>query len=268
MSQNFAISVNVKENGRKSPNWNIHADMHGEQTLADLLRFTKNALLTISSDVLREEQGRGFDQNPLRLVDGSHTKALQDVNPLGKIQYVARQNLREIIEYSFQAVWDRSPVLTGEYLKSNVVTYNGRQVANSPDTLKRWLESQSFRDNDKIRIVNTAPYARKLELEGVRSDSTRVKWGKPSKNSKGRPNGKGQVRKPNGAYTMATKSIKAKYGKAAFIKFELLLGSTIGLVGPGRVRKTGLDIGRPYVYPSILIYAFDTSATPSGGTLQ
>jgi hypothetical protein len=67
---------------------------------------------------------------------------------------------------------------------------------------------------------------------------------------------------------MATKSIKAKYGKAAFIKFELLLGSTIGLVGPGRVRKTGLDIGRPYVYPSILIYAFDTSATPSGGTLQ
>lgn len=268
------MTVTVKENGRKSPNWSLEGDMWGKMTLNDLLTMTKKALLTISSDVLREEQAEGFDKNPITLVDGSHNKKVEDVNPLGKIQFVSRQNLREVIKYAFDAVWERSPVLTGQYLTSNVVTYNGTQVANSPASLEKWLDKQTFSDRDKIRIVNTAPYARKLELEGVRADSTRVKWGKGSSHSKGRTNGKGKIRIPNGAYTLATKAIKAKYGRNAFIKFELMSGSTIGLVGEGRVRLTGKDskenrskMGKSpmtYVYPSILIFAFDASATPGG----
>lgn len=264
-TKNFSMTVEVKENGRKSPTWKLEGDLWGSMTLHDLMNMTKNALIIISSDALKEEQAKGFDRNPLRLVDGNHKKDIQDVNPFGKIQYVARQDIKEIVEYAYKAVFDRSPILTGEYISSNVVTYNGRQVANSPASLHKWIEGQNFNDKDKIRIVNTAPYARKLELEGVRSDSTRVKWGKGSKYSKGRKNGLGQVRTPNGAYTLAAKAVTAKYGRNAFIKFELMSGSTIGLVGPGRVRKTGKDINKPYVYPSILIYAFDTSATPSGG---
>ena len=266
-SNKFSMTVNVKENGRKSPEWKLMSDLSGELTLHDLLKFTKNALILISSDALREEQGKGFDKFPLRLVDSSPSKEVADVNPLGKIQYIARQNLREVILYAYQAVWERSPVgKKSEYINSNVVTYNGRQVANNMDSLTRWLNSQTFNDKDKIRIVNTAPYARKLELLGVRRgvpSSQGIKWGKPSRNSKGIKNSAGQVRQPNGAYTLATKAVKAKWGRNAFIKYELLLGTTIGLTGVGRVRKTGKDIGRPYVYPSILIYAFDAS-TPTG----
>jgi hypothetical protein len=254
------VTVSVKENGRRPPNWSVNADIDGEWTLANLLAFTKGALIQIASDALKEEQSKGFDKQPLTIVDGKYNRAIQTVSPLGKIQFVARQNISELVIYAYDAVYSRSPVDTGEYRNSNVVTYNGRQVANSPDSLRTWLKNQTFNDRDKIRIVNTAPYARKLELEGVRQGKTRLKWGKPGKKGyKGITNSKGNVRKPNGAYTLATKAIKAKYGRNAFIKYELLLGSTIGLVGPGRVRKTGIDIGRPYVYPSILIYAVDAS---------
>lgn len=258
------MTVEVKENGRKSPTWSLQGDLYGNLTLHDLLTMTKKALIAISSDALREEQSQGFDREPLRLVDGSPSKQVQDVNPLGKIQYIARQNIRDVIVYAYEAVMERSPFLSGEYLESNVVTYNGRQVANTLAGVKQWLETQTFNNKDKIRILNTAPYARKLELRGIRKGVTHPKWGAPSRHSKGERNSQGQVRKPNGAYTLAEKAIKAKYGRNAFIKYELMLGSTIGLTGEGRVRKTGADKGRPYVYPSILIYAFDTSATPEG----
>jgi hypothetical protein len=264
------VSINVKENGRHPPSWNVQSDRDGKWTLADLLKFTKGALIHIASDALKQEQARGFDKKPLTIVDGKYNRPVETVNPLGKIQFVARQNLQEVILYAYDAVYSRSPVDTGEYRNSNVVTHNGRQVANSPESLKAWLKYAEFSDKDKIRITNTAPYARKLELQGVRFGVTKRKWGKPGKKGykTSYMNSKGQVRKPNGAYTLATKAIKAKYGRNALIKYELMLGSTIGLTGPGRVRKTGIDIGRPYVYPSILIYAVDASGPTTGSLLQ
>ena len=265
----FEVTMNVKENGRKAPTWTIANDINGKMTLADLLHFTKGALIHIASDALKEEQARGFDKNPIRIVDGKFNRPEKDVHPLGKIQYVSHENFAEVILYAYEAVLIRSKVKTGQYYESNVITYNGNQVAKTMASLKSWLKGRTFTDKDKVRITNTAPYARKLELEGVRFGKTRRKWGKPGKKGykTGIMNSKGQIRKPNGAYTLATKAIKAKYGKNAFIKYELMLGSTIGLVGPGRVRKTGVDIGQPYVYPSILLYAVDASG-PTKGLLQ
>jgi hypothetical protein len=253
------IEVSVVEKGKKSPDWKITNDLDGTWTLNDLLKFAKNALITISSDVLKEEQAKGFDKNPILLVDGKFGTSVDNVKPLGKIQYIAKQNVKNIVMFAYEAVLKRSPEDTGRYLNSNVVTYNGNQVANNLQGLKSWLARTEFGEKDKIRIVNTAPYARKLELQGVRKGVRSPKMGKFVRGSTQRPNQNGQIKKPNGAYTLATKAIKAKYGKAVFIKFELLLGSTIGLVGAGRVRKTGKDIGRPYVYPSILIWVFDAS---------
>lgn len=259
------VTVNVKENGKSPNKYSLMADLDGEVTLAQLFKFTKGALIGIATDALKEEQGFGFDKKPLTLVDGKPNRDINDVNPLGKIQYIARQDLAEIITYAYDAVFARSPRgRKGQYVSSNLVTYNGVQVANSPSSLKSWLDGKSFQDKDKIRITNATPYARKLELQGVRFGVVRRRFGKPGKKGyvSSTTNAAGQVRKPNGAYTIAAKAIKAKYGRNTFIKYELMLGSDLGLTG---VRKTGFDIGRPYVYPSILIYAFDTS-TPDKGT--
>jgi hypothetical protein len=251
------ISVSAKERGRKKqPLSLVGGEIGAAAALEDLFQFTKTSLIAISTEVVNEEIQKGFDKNPLRLVDGNPRKDVMDVNPLGSIRYVSRQNIKEIVLYSYQAVIERSPVDTGDYIRSNVVTYNQVPVASTMSELQRWLENKNFADGDKIRILNTVPYARKLELRGTVKGGGRTKWGKPSRNSKGEKNSLGQVRKPNGAYTLATKAIKAKYGKSSFVKYELMLGSTIGLPG---TRKTGKDIGRAYVYPSILIYAFDTS---------
>lgn len=271
----FALTIKVKEKGRTSPFWNLQGDLWGNLTFQDLLVLTKKALITISSDVLREEQGRGFDLKPLVLVDGKFNKDVGDVSPLGKIQYVSRQDIREVVEFAFQKVFELSPVLTGEYLDNNAVYLNGQYVADSPASVKSWLDGVSFKNGDKVRIVNLAPYARKLELEGVRSDTTRVKWGKGSKRGLGRKNDQGKVRIPNGAYTVASRLIKRQWGRNAFIKFELMSGSSMGLTSEARRRQTGKDgsgalgkgKGRPYVYPSILIYAFETSG-PDKGTMQ
>lgn len=267
---NVGATITVKDNGNKGPAWSLHSDIKGDWTLGDLLHFTKNALIHIAYDALKEEQGKGFDKNPITIVDGKFGKNVNDVNPLGKIQYVSHVgNIAEIIRYAFEAVWSRSPQgRKSEYLSSNVVVYNGRQVAKDPATLETWLKSTSIKDGDKIRIVNTAPYARKLELQGVRYGVTKRKFGKASKKNLQTANSKGQVKKPNGAYALSAKSIKAKYGRNAIIKFDLMLGSSLGLNGPGRVRKTGRDRGRPYVYPTILIYAVDASGPTTGSVLQ
>lgn len=263
------IKVSVKENGRGgSQKWSLSADQDGEWTLQDLLTFCKQSLITIASDALKEEQYKGFDKNPLTLVDRKPSKDINSVSPLGQIQFISRQDIGEIILYTYQAVWDRSPVLTGEYKDSNILFYNGSVVATNLQDVKAWVKDRSFNDSDKIRIVNLAPYARKLELNGVTDAGSSRKWGKPGKAyyKSSHFNDKGQVRKPNGVYALATAAVRRKYGRNVSVKNELVLGSTMGLAGPGRVRKTGSKngaklggVGTPYVYPSILLYVFDSS---------
>lgn len=273
------ITVKVKENGRGgSQKWSLDADRDGEWSVADLLVFCKKSLVTISSEALKEEQYKGFDKNPLTLVDRKPSKDINSVSPLGQIQFISRQSIGDILLYAYQAVWDRSPVDTGEYKNSNVLYYNDKSVATDLEQVKAWVKDRNFYDKDKLRIVNTAPYARKLELNGVTSEGSSRKWGKAGKayDKSSQKNSKGQVRKPNGAYALATKAVKAKYGRNVLVKNELILGSTIGLTGPGRERLTspkgrgGSELGgkgTTYVYPSILLYVFDSSM-PEGSTLQ
>lgn len=262
----FNIEYSIKEGGKRSNvEWDLKNDFSGEASLAELLQFTKGALLKISSDVLREEQGRGFDKKPTLVVDGKFNKRPEDVNPLGKIQYVARQSLRQVIIDTYDAILKRSPFDTGEYFKSNVVTFNGSQIANDMPSLLRWLEAKgNFENKDIIRFVNTAPYARKLERYGVteKGSSTKVR-----KKDKYRTDASNRVLVPNGTYALAYKAIQRKYKNNSFIKFRLVLGSDLGLTGEGRTYKTkGPNFGRTYMYPTILISAVEAGITD--GKLQ
>lgn len=265
--KSFGVEVyGYEKNGRgKATKTLFESDMDGRVTLQELLQFTKQALLTIAVDALNEEQRKGFDKEPRVLVDGSGNKRLKDVNPLGKIQFVTRQNFSQIILDTYIAIQSRSPSVTGEFFRGNVVTYNGREIARTMPQLEAWMkeiekDGFSFRPSDRIRFINVVPYARKLENLGVTKGRT-----KPRVDQKQRKRSSpGYVAVPNGVYSLAVRAIKRKYKGNSNIKFTFLPGESLGITGSDRDEKTGKPRrrtfkkdGRPYLYPTITITALE-----------
>lgn len=249
-----ALSVNysVSENGKRAPQYTIDTDLSGEITFADLLKFTKNSLIIISTDVLKEEQGKGFDKKPVLIVDNKFNKAITDVDPLGKIEFVARQSVKKIVLDMWDKIDEKMKRVTGNYATSGVVLFNGKQIAVDRKGLEVWLDNNTtFSDKDRIRFLNTAPYARRLERYGITKTSSGS--GKLKLTSRKTKKGPTKIQQPHGAYALALRSIKSKYKKNSFMKFEYLSGSVIGLTGQGRSFKRGQNKGRPYLYPSIII---------------
>ena len=233
---------------------NLENDLNGESTLADLLTFTKKSLIAVSREALRDAQLRGFDREPLTLVDGRAGKPIEQVSPLGKISFVARANPVEVIILTYESVFDRSRVLSGRYRQSHVLLQNGRQVANTLSGVKAWAASATIGKRDIFHIVNYQPYARKLENLGVtqNKDSGAVKrQGRERKEKKTSRT----FRQPNGAYHLGYRAAYRKYGKNAKISFVWLTGTDIGVPGVFLRPKDrpGKGKGRPYVYPAIRI---------------
>jgi hypothetical protein len=121
-----------------------------------------------------------------------------------------------------------------------------------------------FTNKDRLRFVNTAPYANKLELEGVTANGTNKKEG-PTKRKNGSLRDKGKLfRKPNGVYIISHRAIKRMLKGNVFVVYQPILGSELGLNSPesgsgiGRKRQLGRDKGRTYVYPSIYIQIAQT----------
>jgi len=268
---NFSVNYSVKDSGKNATGYDLNSDLDGKTTLADLLRFTKKALITISTDVLKEEQDRGFDKQPTLIVDNKFNKKVDDVNPLGKIEYVARVEFKEMIMETYRKILFHSKVVTGRYISGNVVVYNGKQVANNMPSLEAWLKTKSiFSPRDIVRFVNYEPYARKLETLGV---TRQRKKATPKKVIRKKKRGRKQVTLPNGAYAMAYASIKRRFKKNSFIAFDLMPGDRLGLTGEEgrfkgkRAKKKGYW-GQPYIYPTIMIRAVEAGLTDTGGMLQ
>lgn len=226
--------------------------------LADLLKYTKESLIVIADQVLKEEQSAGFDKKPIVVVDGRVGKPVQNVSPLGKIEYVSNQKTSKILIDTFDAILHRSKVYTGLYKKSNVVAWNGTQVANTREGLLAWIQSNpSLRRGDKIRFVNTQPYARRLELLGVtaqrqqnrREDVSRRKGSKKAKGT--------LATAPNGTYFLVSRMIRSKYKQNAGIKFTFVPGTSLGLTGSFKSGRKRNSSGRPYLYPSIILTVGD-----------
>ena len=254
MSVKFSVDLSVTENGRNKPEYTIDSDLNGQVTLQDFLNFTKQALIITADQVLKEEQSRGFDKEPILLIDGKKGKSPLSVNPLGEIEFVARQSFGTVLIDSYECLLKRSIVLKGTYIASHFVTYNGVQVATDLGSLQRWLTtSPPFKNGDTIRIVNIQPYARRLELLGVtaqRQQTSRRDLGK-KKGSK-KPLGT-IIKVPNGAYQLTYRSIKAKYKQNVKIRFNFLPGSSVGLKGNFKSGRRGKNsAGRPYLYPTLV----------------
>lgn len=251
-NETFAVDISVTERGRRRPEYTLDSDLNGEITLKDLLEWTKTALIVTADEVLRDEQGKGFDSEPIMLIDGRRGRDIRTVSPLGKIEFVARQALADILVEAYEGLIHRSKVLKGDYIKSHYVFLNGIQVATDLSSLQAWLKTEpEFKDKDTLRIVNIQPYARRLELLGVTAQRS-----KPKLEEKGRRHKvKTGVffKTPNGAYQLTTRSIKAKYKQNALIKFTFLPGSSLGLAGTFKGGRRGKNsAGRPYLYPTIV----------------
>jgi hypothetical protein len=256
---NAAITLEVFESGRKKPEYTIDTDIRGEVTAKEFLNLVKNTLIAVAKEARKEETSRGFDPKAVLKVDNKFGLVEEDVNPIGQIEYIARQDLREILEFSYKKIIELTRIITrtGNYAKNNVVLYNNVEVARTMAEFIKFLDiKRDFKNNDRIEFVNIAPYANRQELDGLVKGAGRTHAVKPKKGTEGPAR---LVKKPNGVYFLAHRAIKGKYKGNSFIKYQPILGQEIGLTSPergsgvGRIRQTGKTAGRTYIYPAILI---------------
>ena len=266
------VSINVTEKGKNAPVYNIENDLSGKLSLQDLLLFTKRSLIIISDTVLQEEQARGFDKKPVVIVDNRIGKPVENVKPLGKIEYRSRVSLAETALDIMRTIEKRTPRSTGFYASQNLVFFNGKQIASSSEELATWFENPPrFKDRDRIRFLNAAPYAHALERYGVTAQRRRRSTRK-SKDPKQRSGAR--VLKPNGVYALSYRSAKRKYKGNVFLKFELLPGQLVGITqsrGSHPVTGTPFRVSYSpsgkynrgfYIYPTIVL------GVTTGGILQ
>jgi len=260
----MTVSIKVEERGKNTPAYNINADLKGEQTLGELLEFTKDLLISTAQTVLKEEQAQGFDDDPRVKVDNRFNKPVEAVKPLGRIQYFAKVDVTEALLGMYAIIEKNSPVDTGTYKRHNIVYVNGLEVARSMTTLQAYLgfkAREGFNSGDEIRFINVTPYARKLETFGVRRETrgknkgTNTPRDRKSRESKRRP-GK-FITRPSGAYAFSFRAIKRKFSAVGeFLKFVYMVKGTRGItiLGPdGEPAKFAGKNGRPYLYPSIVL---------------
>jgi hypothetical protein len=235
-------------------------------TVENMLDNIKEYLIQTAQQALREELGKGFDPGYVTRVDGKNTNDLMQVKPLGKIQYFARVNFLEAALNIYQEIIGESKVVTGQYAKANMVFFNSILIADNYSELEKNLNAiltrRKLSKDDTLRYVNIAAYARKLETLGVTQNSPpKTRW-RTSKASKKYGMGGKLLKPPNGVYWNVAKTMSRKFAvlKGAKFRFELLLGNYLGIGSlslsrgfKGATRKTGKDIGRAYVYPTIVL---------------
>lgn len=245
----FSVEMTIQEGGLVRENRAYLRDNKVE--LADLLAWTKEQLIIIADVVLREEQARGFDKEPIMIVDGRRGKPITAINPWGQVEFVSRlADVGEPILYAYEALLELSKVLTGAYKSSHVVALNGVQIAASLRELEVWMayKNMDIKDGDIFRIVNTQPYARRLELLGVTSTRQQARRDDPGRR-RGKRTGS-TIKVPNGAYQLAYRRVRAKYSKQIQISFNFLPGTSLGLSGSFKTGKKS-SAGRPYLYPAL-----------------
>lgn len=187
----------------------------------------------VAFEALREEVARGFDNQPLVVTDGVPRRAPDQVRAFGKIEWIARADAVSAALWVEAEIYRLAPVLTGLYRRSQIRMINGQQVQNF----------SAYKAGDRIQLVATVPYAKKLE-------------GRPARTRRGRGGQRERVKgvrgaskqAPQGVYRVVHRLAVARYGRSVFIDFKYValdLGVTVRARGSMR---------RAHVYPAIQIY--------------
>lgn len=256
----FDVSVKVKDS--RGNEFSIENDLDGKATLSDFIKFVKKSLIVIAADVLKDEQSRGFDKNPIVVVDGSVRKPIISVKPFGKIEFISSQTAGvDVIKFVYEQILGKSKVVTGTYYKGNFVFHNGNLVATDDSELLTWIKTNPpIKPGDIIRFVNVVPYARRLERLGVTAQRTKTKQVK----SRDKQKRSGEtILGANGVYFLASRAAASRYKNNVKIYFGYILGSTLGVQNFPTIGRDGKPLRRtyktkgkpkntgPYLYPYI-----------------
>jgi hypothetical protein len=208
----------------------LNLNLNSKKDQEELLRLMKFTIVETALDARAKEEAKGFDKKALTLVDNRAGKQEIQVKPYGTIEYVARGEIKEIALAVYKKILKLSREDTGLYKSLNYVFFNGEQIATTFSELENWFRApRLFQDRDRIRFMNIAPYAQKLELQGATSSRVKSKLGK-SKDKKLRSGPK--VRKPNGTYFLTQRQLSRKFKGNVFMKFQLLPGNYVGVTSP------------------------------------
>jgi len=191
----------------------------------DIQKFTVEVARKVLADA--EARDPTWKQHKT-IVDRRHNAAPETVKPGGRIEFV-RNDLGEIVEWIWSELIRRSPVLTGRYQDSHVIMVDGVQVQ----------DIRGIQPGHKVQIINTQPYAKKIEGGGDPSGATTTPQ---------------SPRAPNGVYRAVFRAAKRRYGKAVFLDYrwvKLSLGVKVwGKAGGSKYNKR---VKRDMVYPAIQI---------------
>ncbi|HTE35787.1 MAG TPA: hypothetical protein VK634_15020 [Reyranella sp.] len=179
----------------------LTAQQLGESTAKWLQRVTIETAMT----VLRQEVGKGFDNEPVVITDGVPRRDPELVKPYGRIEFAARANYAEVVLWTMNQLWRLSPILTRRYINSHVVMINGVSLGTNSTARLR-----AARPGDRIQIVNTTLYAKKIEgrvasrkrgVKGLRGSSPQA---------------------PNGVYRAVQKLVVQRYGRSIFVDYKFV----------------------------------------------
>lgn len=213
--------------------------------------WVKQNTIAIAERALQEEVRRGFDTAPVVITDGVPRRDWHQVKPFGKIEFARRTQVAEAVLWAMQRLEEKSPVRTGRYRASHVVMINGAQIAGD---VRAALVN--VKPGDRVQIVNTQPYARKLEGATASRRTGRQKRRALSRQA------------PAGVYRVVVRELVQRFGRTMFFDFAYVKlnlgvkvwgqqGGTRGKHPGSRQRKRVL---RDQVYPALKVFL---QATPS-----
>lgn len=268
MALEIDLEYRITERGRGRNNLKIDIlPPKKEFTVTEARDFFRQVLIATADEVLDEEIRKGFPKDYVTVVDGNVNKPISQVRASGSIEFSAQISIEEIAVEMWRAVTNRSRIVTGEYFDNHAMYFNGKPVASSIQEVRAWAPTAEVRPGSVLRMINTAPYARRLELLGVSAGSSSIKLG--SSSDRKRANRGIKVRKPNGAYYLSYLFLNRSFSRAAGrFRYENIPGSELQGLPSGHSRTftrqpKKSQNGRPYLYPSISL-----RINPSGVTVQ
>jgi hypothetical protein len=211
-------------------------------TARSLGEWVKANTIAVAERALREEVRRGFDNVPVVITDGVPRRHYGQVKPFGKIEFTRRPSMVDAVLFALDQLRRKSPVRSGRYVQSHAVLLNGAEIVGD---LRAAL--LSVKGTDRVQIVNTQPYAKKIEGRKARSKgrgAARVRTAAVSGLSS---------QAPRGVYERVVLPLLVRrYGRSMFFDFKFVKLNTglkvKGYQGGGANRKR---IMRDHVYPAL-----------------
>ena len=213
-------------------------------TTAETIKWISGSIeettIAVAEQVLMREVAAGnFTTSPIVVTDGIVGRDYHQVNPFGRIEFIAQPTMRKAVEWALEMLRRLSPVgpgRNGHYRDAHVVLLNGSGLTGAG-----LAALDRAREGDRVQIVNVQPYARKIE--GQRANR-RKQW-------KGRRGLSRQA--PGGVYRKVHQLLVQRYGRSLFVDYRLERLEIAGVESRSTAARLRSK-GGFYTYPVLQFY--------------